>query len=83
MWDLHGARISDPDLNQILGRGGGFQQLAPGSQLAWRRTNFMDMNSNHRFFWGWTRLYEAYLIILHGLGEVKRLLSSQVMSSGG
>jgi len=38
-------------LDQILGRGGGFQQLAPGSQLAWRRTDFIDMNSNHRFFW--------------------------------
>jgi len=30
--------------------------------------------------WDFGRLSESYLIIFHGLGEVQRLMSSQVMS---
>ena len=59
VWDVHGARISDPVLDQILERGGGFLQFAPGSQLAWRLTDLIDMNSSHKFFWGWMWLSDA------------------------
>ena len=59
MWDVHDTRISDPDLDQILGRGAKFQQLAPGLQPARRLTDLIDMNSNHGLYWGWTWLSDA------------------------
>ena len=59
MWDVHGARISNPDLKQMMREG--FRQLAPGSRVAWGVVN-MTLPRDDGVWgvdWGWKWLTVA------------------------
>ena len=63
VWDLHGARFSNSDLDGVLshtGEGQVFRQLPPGSRLAWREVAwYVDGTGRVKWGWKWLSVAEA------------------------